>query len=157
LKRIVSASDKHAAIEGDAVFLAISGSSGLIDTSSNTKEFMSNRYQISEEQTVRVLRLNLPDVMDTVEVDGLIDNILDEVAKSAGGPWVVDLSNATYMGSSMLGLFVNIRERIKQAGGRLVLSGMPPPLMKIFQTCCLEKLFTIVKSKPDAISLVKKA
>jgi anti-anti-sigma factor len=144
-------------MESDPVFLAISGSSGLMQAPPNATGLMTDRFQISEESSVQVLRLNLPDIMDTVEVDGLIDNILLEVGKNAAARWVVDLSNATYMGSSMLGLFVNIRERIRQSGGRVVLSGMSPQLLKIFQTCCLEKLFTIAKSRADALALAKKA
>ena len=67
---------------------------------------------------------------------------------------MVDLSQVGYMGSSMLGLFVNIRERIRQAGGTLVLCAMSPPLLRIFKTCCLERLFTIAKTRPDALALV---
>jgi anti-anti-sigma factor len=54
----------------------------------------------------------------------------------------------------MLGLFVNMREKIRAAGGVLVLCGMSAALTRIFKTCCLERLFTIAKSRADAMNLV---
>jgi len=64
---------------------------------------------------------------------------------------VLDLSNTDYMGSSMLGLMVNVRQVIKQAGGTLVLCGMSPRLMHVFRTCSLHQLFTIVGTRAEAI------
>lgn len=114
----------------------------------------SERYQISEEQSVQVMRFALPTTLDTMEIDGLIASVLQQVESKPGQRWVVDLSQVDYMGSSMLGLFVNIRERIRRNGGALVLSGMSQPLLRIFHTCCLEKLFTIAKTRADAMALV---
>lgn len=103
---------------------------------------------------MQVMRFALPTTLDTMEIDGLIDSVLKQVAGKPGERWVVDLSDVEYMGSSMLGLFVNIRERIRKNGGTLVLSGMSQPLLRIFHTCCLEKLFTIAKSRGEAMALV---
>ena len=55
------------------------------------------------------------------------------------------------MGSSLLGLMINIRVRILQGGGRLVLCGLSPALMQIFRTCCLERLFSIAQTRDDAV------
>ena len=68
------------------------------------------------------------------------------------GQWVIDLSQLSYMGSAALGLLVNLRQQIKQSGGRLVLCGLSPQLVHIFNTCCMERLFRIVKSRADAVS-----
>ena len=37
---------------------------------------------------------------------------------------MLDLTDVVYMGSSVLGLMVNVRQTIKSAGGKLVLCGM---------------------------------
>jgi anti-anti-sigma factor len=112
----------------------------------------NDRFQVSQEQSVQVLQLALPDQMDGMEIDGLIDSILRSLDGRSQEPWVLDLTEVTYMGSAMLGLMVNIRERIRQGGGKLVLCGLSTPLMRIFQTCCLERLFNIAKTKPEAIA-----
>jgi anti-anti-sigma factor len=58
------------------------------------------------------------------------------------------------MGSSALGLMVNIRQCILQAGGDLVLCGLSPQLLRIFRTCCMERLFRISKTQADALKVV---
>ena len=116
---------------------------------------MSNeRFQIITEDSVQILRFSLPPMMDLVEVDSLIDSVLKQLAAAGNRRWIVDLSQTEYLGSSMLGLFVNMREKIRLAGGILVLCNMSPPLTRIFKTCCLERLFTIAKSRADAMALV---
>jgi len=113
----------------------------------------SDRFQITLEHSANVLQFFLPSTLDTMEIDGLIEEVLKQLASKGEQRWVVDLSQAEYLGSSMLGLFVNMRERVRQAGGILVLCGMSPQLLQIFKTCCLERLFTIAKSRADALAL----
>jgi len=111
------------------------------------------RYEISQQQSVQVLSLALPDVMDAMEIDGLIESVLRALEGKSQQPWVMDLSDVAYMGSAMLGLMVNVRQRIVQGGGKLVLCGMSQQLLRIFQSCSLERLFTIAKTRPEAMSL----
>jgi anti-sigma B factor antagonist len=114
----------------------------------------SERFKVTQEQSVWVMHFALPGTLDTMEVDGLIESVLKQLQGKGADRWVVDLSEVQYMGSSMLGLFVNIRERIRQERGALVLCGMSQQLMRIFRTCCLERLFVISKSRGEAIALV---
>jgi anti-anti-sigma factor len=115
----------------------------------------NERFQISAEGSTSILHFTLPPMLDSIEVDTIIDSVLKAVEAGAKGWWVVDLSQTEYLGSSMLGLFVNLREKIRHAGGKLVLCGMSPALTRIFRTCCLERLFTIVKSRGDALSRIR--
>lgn len=107
-------------------------------------------FRISQEQdrdqSIRVVELTLPEALDSGEFDRLNESLLQVFAEEPDGLWVVDLSRLSYIGSSVLGLLVNLRQRVKDAGGGLALCGMSPRLLRIFQTCCLEKLFVI---KPD--------
>ena len=117
---------------------------------------MPQRYEISLESAANILQFNLPPMLDSMEIDGLIESVLGQLDSKQDRPWVVDLSQVEYMGSSMLGLFVNMRERIRQGGGTLILCGMSPQLLRIFKTCCLERLFTIVKTRGDALAQVSR-
>jgi anti-sigma B factor antagonist len=114
----------------------------------------NERFNITEEKSVQILQFSLPVTLDTMEVDGIIESVLKQIEPRGDRLWVVDLAHVEYLGSSMLGLFVNMRERIRQSGGSLVLCGMSPALQRIFRTCCLDRLFTIAKSRGDAIELV---
>ncbi len=117
---------------------------------------MADRFEISADHQVNVLRLSLPDGMDTMEIDSVIDGVLSKLDGNAEGRWITDLSDVSYMGSSMLGLMVNIRQRIAQAGGKLILCGLKPQLLNIFQACCLEKLFNIARTRDEAIALASR-
>jgi anti-anti-sigma factor len=115
---------------------------------------INDRFQISMEDSAQILQFSLPATLDTLEIDSLIEAVLDQLGSDGNLRWIVDLSRTEYLGSSMLGLFVNMREKIRQAGGVLVLCGMSPALTRIFKACCLERLFTIAKTRADAKAIV---
>jgi anti-anti-sigma factor len=100
------------------------------------------------------MRFKLPFSMDAMEIDDLIRTVMQGLESKSQEKWVVDLTEAAYMGSSMLGMMVNIRQRIRQGGGKLALFGLSDPLMRTFQACCLERLFTISKTRAQAIAAV---
>jgi anti-anti-sigma factor len=113
-------------------------------------------YRIGEIDNVHVAELFLSQTLDAMEFDQINDGILKAIDAEAGGQWIVDLSAAKYIGSAVLGLLVNIRQRIKQAHGGLVLCGLSPRLEEIFQACCMERLFVIVKSRGEAVERVRR-
>jgi anti-anti-sigma factor len=99
--------------------------------------------------TTRVIALALPDTLDHLEFDALNDALAAAVA--ARTAIILDLSATTYMGSAVLGLLVNLRQRIKLAQGRLILCGLSPRLRQVFSVSSLERLFTVVKTRQDAL------
>ncbi len=108
-------------------------------------------FQLTEEGPVKVLQLILPTSIDSSEFDRLNETVLDVMGKEPGAGWVLDLSRVAYMGSAVLGLMVNIRQVVMKAQGKIVLCGMNERLMRIFETCCMERLFRIVKTRADAV------
>lgn len=115
---------------------------------------MAAFFQVDSIGTVQVIRLQLPETLDSAEFDSLNESLLTLVAQPSDGKSVLDLSELAYAGSSVLGLLVNLRQRVKQAGGRLVLCGLSSSLLMIFRTCSLERLFIIKKSAAEAVAAV---
>jgi anti-anti-sigma factor len=113
-------------------------------------------FRFQTQQSVNVLELLLPELIDALEFDRLNDSLSILLEGKTSQRWVLDLSSTGYLGSAMLGLIVNIRQQIKSGGGKLVVCGMSPRLTEIFHTCSMERLFTIVKNKPDAIKALNK-
>ncbi len=111
-------------------------------------------FAVSQEGAVQVLALAVPFQVDSADFDRLHELVLSAVSAKAGGPWVVDLSGLQYMGSSVLGLMVNIRQQVRQSGGKLVLCGMSPKLHQVFRTCSLERLFVIKPHREEAVDAV---
>src|ERR1700683_3802121 len=102
-------------------------------------------------QSVYVIELALPQMLDSEEFNHLNTSVIKALDGKTAQPWVVDVSSVDYMGSSVLGLMINIRQKIKSGGGKLMLAGLSPQLRGIFRTCCLESLFEIVKTRDDAV------
>jgi len=107
--------------------------------------------KVTNVQSASVIDLSLPESLDSEEFDRLNESMLKAVDGKSSGKWVLDLSAVDYMGSSVLGLMINIRQHIKTGGGKLALCGLSPRLTQIFHTCCLEKLFTIAKTREEAL------
>lgn len=113
-------------------------------------------FAVSQEGAVHVLALAVPFQVDSADFDRLHDAVLSIVSLKANAPWVVDMTGLHYLGSSVLGLMVNIRQRVRQGGGRLVLCGMDPKLHSVFRMCSLEKLFVIRPGRDDALLAIEK-
>jgi anti-anti-sigma factor len=111
-------------------------------------------FRVEPIQSVRVIKLTLPETIDVLEFDRLNESVLDVLNAHANQPWVLDLSSVTYLGSATLGLIVNIRQRIKSAGGRLVVCGLSARLVDIFRTSSMERLFTITRDRSDALNVL---
>src|SRR4051794_25797076 len=113
---------------------------------------MAELFHVSAVDVVQVIRLTLPESLDSGEFDRLNESVLAVVGQRASGSWVVDLSALEYAGSSVLGLLVNVRQRVKESGGRLVVCGLSELLLHIFRTCSLERLFVVRRSLEEAVS-----
>lgn len=111
--------------------------------------------KLSQLGPVTVVELFLPDALDSTEFDRLNDGLDDVFRDKTGGRWILDLANVVYMGSAALGLMVNIRQRVKSSDGKLALCQMNSRLQQIFKACCLEKLFTIVRTRDDAAKALR--
>src|SRR5277367_4482691 len=108
---------------------------------------MADLFSIIEERSTWILELRVPQEMDALLTDSIIDSVTTHVQASNGGAWVVDLSLVKYLNSAGLGLLVNVRHKIRQSRGRLALCGLSPTLIELFRSCCLEQLFTIVRTR----------
>jgi anti-sigma B factor antagonist len=114
-------------------------------------------FQLIPEGAVNIIELALPEPLDS-NYFGELNDALSKVFIDAGAKrWIIDLSQVSYMGSSALGLMVNLRQQIRQRGGHVVLCALSPRLLNIFHTCCLERLFTIVKTREEARRELKHA
>src|SRR5271155_5676693 len=111
--------------------------------------------KVTTVQSVNVIDLWLPEMLDSEEFDRLNTSLLGVLDGKIDGRWLLDLSAVDYMGSSVLGLMINIRQHIKTGGGKLALSGLTPRMAQIFRTCCLEKLFVIARTREEGIRELK--
>jgi anti-sigma B factor antagonist len=122
---------------------------------SSTDLLKVSNVKVTNAQSVTLVELNLPDGLDSTVFDRLNEDLLRVFDPQASTRWILDLANVQYMGSAALGLMVNIRHRIRATEGKLALCNLSPRLYQIFKTCCLERLFTISRSRDDALRAVR--
>jgi anti-sigma B factor antagonist len=65
---------------------------------------------------------------------------------------VVDLSKATFIDSTTLGVLVGGVKRLRPAGGALTLVCTDPNICKIFEITGLDRVFSIHESRDDALA-----
>jgi len=116
---------------------------------------MADFIRVQTEQSVNIVEMMLPEYIDSSEFDRLNESLLGLFDGKRAKGWVVDLSAVTYMGSAMLGMMVNFRQRVQSHKGKMVLCGVSPRLLEIIRTCCMDRLFPIAKSREDAIKQAK--
>lgn len=112
-------------------------------------------FGISSSGHAHVINLRLPSALDVNDFDRLNEQLLASFDAYPAGRWVLDVSAVAYMGSAVLGLLVNIRQRALRSGGQVVLCGLSPGLLRIFRTCCMERLFEICRTQEDAIKALR--
>ena len=112
---------------------------------------MPNRFNLSSDSGVNVLELNLPMQLDHNEIDKIIEDLAQSLNGHATGKWIIDLTHVEYTGSAALGLLVNLRQQIKEAGGTLVLCCMSPRMSEILHACSLDRLFKMVGTRQAAL------
>lgn len=119
------------------------------------ENLMSSKFfTIKDVNSVNVIELTLPDMLDSVEFDKLNETMLHVFDGRTNESWVLDLSGVEYVGSAVLGLMVNIRQHVKAGKGRLVICALSKTLSDIFRASSLERLFTIAKTRADALKAV---
>lgn len=113
-------------------------------------------FVCTREERFTLVELLLPDILDNVEFDRLNELLLVAVSAEPQRAWVIDLSRTTYLGSAVLGLLVNVWQRLRSAGGKMILCEMSPQLAEVFQSTSLVRLFTIARTREDATRIAKR-
>jgi anti-anti-sigma factor len=122
----------------------------------NDSRMSQDWFAVSSDGAVQVLSLAVPPHMDSADIDRLHELVLSAIGTRPASRWVIDLAAMSYMGSALLGLMVNVRQRVRQGGGKLVLCGMSDKLHQVFKTCSLERLFIIRNGRDEAVDAVGK-
>ena len=70
---------------------------------------------------------------------------------------VVDLSTATFIDSTTLGVLVGGVKRLRPAGGALALVCTDPNIVKIFEITGLDRVFAIHETRDEALAGIRSA
>lgn len=101
---------------------------------------------------VLTVRVTEGPVIDSIQQQ--LNNLLDE---DAGQRVVVDLSRVEIMSSAMLSVLVQAYRHLAESSGRLVLCGLKPPVVKVFEITRLDQLFRLEADVSAALARLASA
>ncbi len=102
----------------------------------------------------RESRLVIVDMVGEIDVNAVarIRDTLGDLTKAASPQIVVNLTGATYIDSSGLGILMAARREALKGGGRLALCGMTKDVRMVFELTRLNKFFEIYDDEATARS-----
>jgi anti-sigma B factor antagonist len=106
--------------------------------------------EIHETKTGEVLVVALQGHLDTVSSTPLEDRLRTLVEEGAR-QMVLDLSGVDYVNSSGLKAILVTAKQIETAGGKLVLCGLSPNVMMIFDMIGFSRILNILPGREEAV------
>ena len=100
------------------------------------------------------LLTNPPSVVSARRLKPLPIRFVRFIRDSQPANLVIDFSDVVFFSSQMLGLLVDLWRRMKDAGGKLFVSGINPQLNRVFRITHLDKIFDFYENSQAAISAI---
>jgi len=91
-------------------------------------------------------------ISDANEIAASAELILDYIEKNNPKSVVIDFEKVKFFSSQVLGMLVNIHNRLARGNGRLIIASINPQLYRVFRITNLDKIFQFL---PDSESAVK--
>lgn len=104
-----------------------------------------------EEDRVLIIAIEATTTMTEVEIQQLA-NQLNECADQATGKLLVNISQASYMSSALIGNLVTLSKRCRQEEIDLKLCCLTPEIASLFSIMKLDKMFDIRDTEEEALA-----
>ena len=88
------------------------------------------------------------DLYTAPELKTELHRLIDAGAKRI----IVDLTSATFIDSTTLGVLLGVLKRFRPGGGEIVLVCSDPNIRRIFEITLLDRVFTIFGAREDAVA-----
>ena len=110
-----------------------------------------------------VTSADLGDGVSTVGVTGEVDlytaprlkQALVKTIEGGSRKVLVDLSHATFIDSTTLGVLMGAVKRLRPAGGELAIACSDPNIRRIFEITLLDRIFVIYDTSDEAIRYLR--
>ena len=106
---------------------------------------------ISQMLGVVIAEIKTPSLLEGPEVDRLAQALFDLVDKRALKKIIVDFSGVTFLASMMLGKLVTLNAKSQEIDGMVILCGLKPNIMKVFEITKLDSLLHFAVDEKQAL------
>jgi anti-sigma B factor antagonist len=110
--------------------------------------------EIAEEGQVAVVAFKSASISNTDEIKTAGEQIKEYIGEKQPSRMVFDFGNVKFFSSQVLGLLLDIRSKLQEYSGSIVISSINPQLHRVFKITNLDSVFTFF---PDRESAVKEA
>ena len=107
---------------------------------------------ISQDQGITVASFGEESILDDRLIDRITAALYEIVDERACRKLIVDFTVVSFLASQMLGVIIALNNKIVAIDGKLVLCGISPHLMKVFQIMRMDKQLTIAADISKAMS-----
>ncbi len=101
-----------------------------------------------------IIIIMMPGRMDAENAPGL-EAELKAILKSLPKKMVLDFSATEYIASAGLKVLLLITRDLMKSGGKAVLAGLKPAVHRVFEMAGFTSIFTISRSREDAVQTMK--
>ena len=99
--------------------------------------------------------------LEILELDGDLDfhsspevrSALSKLAEKQTKKILIDLAKVSYIDSSGLATFVELFQKLKRSGGKLILFNLNPTVRSVFEIAKLDSIFHLAVSEKEALAI----
>jgi len=107
---------------------------------------------VTDENGVTVVAFKQPTMLDADHVSQVGEQLYRLIEKEHRHQIVLDLASIKMLSSRTLGVFLNMRKKLEQLHGKMVISGIDPSLYRVFKITKLDSLFQFCDNKSSAVN-----
>ena len=105
---------------------------------------------VSQIQGVTLVSFRVASILDGAVVEAIADELYGLVDQQAQRKLVLDFTSVQFLSSSMLGVLIALHKKSKAIKGRVILCGLRPQLLKIFNIMKLQKVLEFADDEQEA-------
>lgn len=128
--------------------LRISAGSDLAEVAQSMAEHVD--MEIETEASAVVVVFKSPSMSDVEAITTAAAKIRDFVETNRPRMLVFDFSAVRFFSSQVLGLLLDVRQRLAAYGGQAFVSGINPQLYRVFKITNLDKVFRFFANRQEA-------
>jgi len=97
---------------------------------------------IKTEDGVTIISFNTPTMLAGPGLDEVSRSISETIVSQEPKSVVVDFSKVKFFSSQTLGILIEMRKKLSERNGEVVICGIDPQLYRVFKITNLDKIFT---------------
>src|SRR3954447_13281486 len=109
------------------------------------------RLEVEDIGEVTVVNFIDRKILDEQNIQKIGEDLFSLVDELGRRKILLNFGNVEYLSSAALGKLITLNNKVKKAGGKLVLCNIDPQIYEVFEITRLNKLFNIQKEEQAAL------